>query len=112
MISIQIKEFKGHVAKLKEKLTCALKEANDGYLDQKEEKKQVINLQEQIGKIFLKLAILNISDRLNTQRLRKEHDKEPNADKDNGTTETIEELAKLCQILKEKKCDVMKIDEE
>ena len=35
MISIQNKALKGNAEKLKEKLNCALKEANDAKLDQK-----------------------------------------------------------------------------
>ena len=50
MISLKIKALKGHAAKSKEKFTYALKEANDGYLDKKEEKNQLPNLQERIGK--------------------------------------------------------------
>ena len=46
------------------------------------------------------------------QWLREEHDKELNAAKDNGTTETIEEPDKLCQILEDKKGDIMKFSEE
>ena len=38
MISVQSKALKGHAENLKEKFTYALKEANDGDLDQKEEK--------------------------------------------------------------------------
>ena len=38
---------------------------------------------------------------LNTQQLREEHDKALNAAKENGTTETIEELDKLSQNLEE-----------
>ena len=39
---------------------------------------------------------------LNTQQLREEHDKALNAAKENGTTETIEELDKLSQNLEDK----------
>ena len=46
MISIQIKALKGHAEKLKENFTYALKEDNDGNMDQKEEKNQLLNLQE------------------------------------------------------------------
>ena len=55
-----------------------------------------------MGKIILKLATLNISVRLNIQRLREKHDKELNAAKDNGTKENIEELDKLYQIMEDK----------
>ena len=41
--------MKGYVENLKEILTYELKEANDGNLDQKEEKNQLLNLQERIG---------------------------------------------------------------
>ena len=112
IISVQSKALKGHAAKLKEKFTYALKEDNDGNLDQKEENNQLLNLQERMGKIILKLAILKISVRFNIQWLREEHDKELNAAKENGTTETIEELDKLCNIMEDKKGDVMKIGEE
>ena len=37
--------LKGHAEKLKEKLTYALKEANDGNLDHKEDKNQALDLQ-------------------------------------------------------------------
>ena len=46
------------------------------------------------------------------QQLREEHDEALNSAKDIGTTETIEELDKLCQTLKDKKSDVMKVGEE
>ena len=82
--------MKGHAEKLKENFTYALKEANDVNLDQKEEKNQFPNLQEQMGKIILKLATLKISVRLNIQLLREEHDKDLNSANENGTTETIE----------------------
>ena len=63
-------------------------------------------------KIILRLATLKISAHLNIQWLREDHDKELNSAKDKGTTETIEELDKLCQIMEDKKGDVMKISEE
>ena len=65
-----------------------------------------------MGKKILKLATLNSSARLNMQRLREEHEKAPNAARDNGTTETIKEIDKLRQIMEDKKGDVMKIGEE
>ena len=46
------------------------------------------------------------------QRLREEHDKDMNATKENGETETIEELDKLHQIIEGEKRDVIKIGEE
>ena len=65
-----------------------------------------------MGKIILKLATLKISACLNMQWLKEEHDKELNSAKENGTTETIKELDRLCQILEDKKDDVMKIGDE
>ena len=90
IISVQSKSLKGHAAKLKQNFTYALKDANDGNMDQKEEKNQLINFQEQMIKIILKLATLKIPVSLNIRWLREEHDRELNAAKDNGTTETIE----------------------
>ena len=55
MISFQSKSLKGHASKLKRKFTYALKEANDGNMDQKEEKNQFLNLQELMDRIILKL---------------------------------------------------------
>ena len=65
-----------------------------------------------MGKIILKLATLNISVRFNIQWMGEEHYIKLNAAKENVTTETIEELDKLCQIMEDKKGDVMKIGEE
>ena len=112
MISIQSKALKCRAEKLRGNLTYALKEDNYGNLDQKEEKNQLLNLQERMGKIILKLATLKISACLNFQLLREDHDKQLNAAKYNGTIETIEELDKLCQIMEDKKGDVMKIGED
>ena len=67
MISVQIKSLKGHAEKLKEYFTYELKEANDGNLDQKEEKNQLLNFQERMSKIILKLATLKISAHFNIQ---------------------------------------------
>ena len=103
MISVQIKALKVHAEKFKSNYTYEIKEADDGNLDQKKEKNQLLNFQERMGKIILKLATLNISVRLNIQRPREEHDKELNCARYNGTTEIIEELDKLCQILENKK---------
>ena len=50
-----------------------------------------------------KLATLKSSDGLNMQLLREEHDESINAAKDICTTETIENLEKLCQNLEDKK---------
>ena len=44
--------------------------------------------------------------------LRKEHYEALNSTKDNDTTEIIEELERLRQILEDKKGDMMKIGEE
>ena len=41
--------------------------------------------------------------------MREDHNKELNAAKDNGTTENIEELDKLCHIMEDKKGDVIKL---
>ena len=72
----------------------------------------MVDLQERVDKTILKLATLNSSVHLNMQRLREEHDEAPNADKCNGTTETIEKLGKLRQILEGKKVDAVEIGEE
>ena len=93
-------------------MNYSLKEANDEKLYQKEERDQVLDMQELMGKQILKLATLKISSRFNMQQLREEHDEVLNAAKENGTAETIKELGKLRKILKDKKGDVMKIGEE
>ena len=72
----------------------------------------MLNLQERMGEIILKLATLKISVRLNIQWLREEHYKDLNAVNENGTIETIEEIDKLHQITEEKVGDVLKIGEE
>ena len=46
------------------------------------------------------------------QRLIEDHDGALDVAKDNGTTETIEKLDKLLQILEDKKCDAMEIGEQ
>ena len=104
--------MKGYSEKIKEKFTYVLKEDNDRNLDQNEEKNQFLNLQERIGKIILKLETLNSSSRLNIQWLIEDPDKYLNSAKDDGTTKTIEEPDKLCQIMEDKRGDVMKIGEE
>ena len=91
--------MKGHAEKLKENLNYALKDTNDEKLDRKEEKDQVIDSQERMVKTILKLATLKTSSCFNMQQLREEHDKALNNAKENGTTETIEELDKLRQIM-------------
>ena len=50
------------------------------------------------GKI-LKLSTLKSSACLNMQQLREQHDEALNADKDNVTIETIEQIDKLIQVL-------------
>ena len=82
----QSKTLKVHAEKLKEDLTYALKEANGEKIYQKEEKYQVLELQEYMGKIIFKLVTLKSSTCLNMQRLREEPDGELNYAKDNGTT--------------------------
>ena len=69
MIYVQIKALKGHAEKLKEKLNYALKEDNDTKLSQKEERGQVLDLQEHTETIILELATLKRSTCLNMQRL-------------------------------------------
>ena len=59
--------MKGHAEKLKKELSYAVNEANDEKLDQKEEKVQILNLQERMDKIILKLATLKISTCFNIQ---------------------------------------------
>ena len=60
----------------------------------------MIDLQERMDRIILKVAPLKSSARLNMQQLVEVHDEVMNDSKDNGTTETIEELYKLRQTLK------------
>ena len=98
--------MKGHALKLKEKLKYALKEANYSKLAQEKEKDQVLDLQERMKK-KLKLATLKSYACLNTHQRREECDKALNSSKENVTTETIEELEKLCQILEDKRVDSM-----
>ena len=99
MISVQIKALKVHAEKFKSNYTYEIKEADDGNLDQKEEKNQLLNFQERMGKIILKLATLKISFRLNIQWMREEQYENLNSSMDNGTTETIKEIDKLYHIL-------------
>ena len=68
----------------------ALKEDIDVKLAQREERDQVLDLQEYMDKTILKLSTLKSSTRLNMQQLREEHDEALNAANDNGETETIE----------------------
>ena len=56
-----------------------------------------------MGKTILKLATLKSSNPLHMQQMREGYDKALNYAKENGTTETIEELEKLHQIMEEKK---------
>ena len=62
----------------------------------------MLDSQERMGKKILKPATLKSSDHLNMQQLREEHDKGLNDAKENGTTENIEELDKLCKTLEGK----------
>ena len=59
-----------------------------------------------------KLATLKRPAGLNMQLLREEHDEALNSSKDNGTTETIEELENLRQTLEYNKGYVMEIGQE
>ena len=59
-------------------------------MDHKEDKDQVIDLQEHMDKSILKLATLKKSTSLNIQRLREYYSEALNSAKNNGTTETIE----------------------
>ena len=68
----------------------------------KEEKEQVIDFQEHMDKKLLKISTLKISTRLNMQKLREEYNEALNSAKENGTTETIEELDKLSQTIEDK----------
>ena len=68
----------------------ALKEANDAKLSHKQEKYQVIYLQELMDIIILKLSTLKISARLNMKQIREENNEAPDVAKDNGATEFIE----------------------
>ena len=65
IISFQNKALKCHAEKLKENFNYALKEANYSKLSQKEEKYQVLGLQECMDKTILKLATLKISTHFN-----------------------------------------------
>ena len=60
-------------------------------------------------KTILKLSTLKISASLNMQRLREEHNKELHDAKDEGPTETIEEIDKLRQITEYKKVMLLKL---
>ena len=64
MISVQSKALKGHTETLKDTFTYALREDNGGNMYHKEDKNQLLILQERMGKIILKLATLKISVRL------------------------------------------------
>ena len=106
-ISVHSKALKGHLEKLKEILNYALKEAHDAKLAQKEEKHQVLDLQERNHK-----TSNQSSDCVNMHQLIEEHNEALNSANDNGTTETIEELDKLHQLQYDKKGDAMEIGEE
>ena len=94
--------MKGNAEKSKEKLNYALKEDNYAKLDQKEEKDQVVDSQERMYKIILKLAFLKSSTRLNMKKLREKDDEVLNDANYIVTTEAIEELDKLNKTLEEK----------
>ena len=83
-------------------LNYVLKDANDEKLSQREEKYQVLDFQERMEKTILKLATLKRSTHFSMQQLIEEEDEALNVAKDNGTTETIEELDKLSRTLEEK----------
>ena len=67
IISFQNKALKGHAEHLKENFNCALKEANNAKLSQKEEKDVVLDLQKRMEKATPKLATLKSSIYLNMQ---------------------------------------------
>ena len=73
----------------------------------KEEKKQVIDLQEQMRVESLKLATLKSSARLNMWQRIEDRYEALNSVKENGTTETSEELDKLHGIWEYKEVDVV-----
>ena len=62
----------------------------------------MIDFQEHMDKKLLKISTLKISTRLNMQKLREEYNEALNSAKENGTTETIEELDKLSQTIEDK----------
>ena len=72
----------------------------------------MLDLQERMDKKIVKLATLKSSASLNTKLLREEHNEALNTTKDNGPTETIEEIEKLRQTPENKKGDVMEIGEK
>ena len=65
IISVQIKALKVHAEHFKEKFNYTLKESNGEKLAHREEKNQVLGLQECTNKTILKLATLKSSTRLN-----------------------------------------------
>ena len=69
----------------------------------------MIYLQEYMEQKILKLSTLKRSTRFNMHRLREERNEVLNAAKYNSTTETIEELDKLRQIMEEKKMKLWKL---
>ena len=77
-------------------------EANYVKLAQKEEKDQVLDLQERMDKKIIKPSTLKISTRLNIKKPREKNYEALNVATDNGTTENIEELDKLSQNLEDK----------
>ena len=79
IISVKSKALKGHAEKLNKNLNYALKEANDAKLAQKEERDQVLDLQQRITKTILKQSTMKSFACLNIERLREEHDEALNA---------------------------------
>ena len=69
----------------------------------------MLDFQEHMDKIFLKLSTIKSSVRLNMKQLREENDVALNSIKGNGTTDTIEELDNLCQNLENKKVMICKL---
>ena len=69
-ISVQIKSLTSHAEKYKEKLNYVLREANDAKLAHKEEKYQVLDVQEHMDKKILKLSTLKSFAHLNIQQLQ------------------------------------------
>ena len=76
-------------------------------MNQKYKKYQVLYFQECMDK--KKLETLKSSTSLNMKQLREEQNELLNYTKDNGTTETIEELDKLRQNMEDKKVMLWKL---
>ena len=58
-------------------------------ISQKEDKDQVLDLQETMDKTILKVSTLKSSTYFNVQLLREEHDEELNAAENNGATKFV-----------------------